>query len=261
MQNSNPALDALMQLKSASPASLSQMPATPYSYAMGGMIGQGGAPVPMQQPMQAGLAPPGQMPQMQMPQGQMQMPQGQMPQGPAALAQINQEIQQNPQLLQAMAQDLMPLVQSGQVNPQQIQMAGQLAEAALQNPELYPQIRQFAIQQGMSQPQEIPEQFDQNFLVLTILSARAIAQYGEQGAAAPMQPEDMMNYADGGYIQAGQKAKEGGKVVGPGGPKSDNIPIMVSPGEYVIPAHIVQMKGKEFFDSMLTKYSESGNKK
>ena len=36
----------------------------------------------------------------------------------------------------------------------------------------------------------------------------------------------------------------------------DDVPIRVSGGEYVIPKHIVEAKGTEFFDSMLSKYTE-----
>jgi hypothetical protein len=43
------------------------------------------------------------------------------------------------------------------------------------------------------------------------------------------------------------KGKSGGGVL-----------IQAHEGEYVIPAHVVKMKGKEFFDSMLEKYA--GNK-
>jgi len=71
------------------------------------------------------------------------------------------------------------------------------------------------------------------------------------------QEQPVANMADGGIVTAGDNASEGGKVRGPGTTTSDSIPIRVSKGEYVIPAHIVQMKGKEFFDSMLEKYKDA----
>jgi hypothetical protein len=55
----------------------------------------------------------------------------------------------------------------------------------------------------------------------------------------------------------GDNASGGGKVVGPGTGTSDSIPIRVSAGEYVIPAKIVQAKGKDFFDSLLKKYQSA----
>jgi hypothetical protein len=39
--------------------------------------------------------------------------------------------------------------------------------------------------------------------------------------------------------------------------KSDgSVLINAHEGEYVVPAHVVRMKGKEFFDSMLEKYKD-----
>jgi hypothetical protein len=67
----------------------------------------------------------------------------------------------------------------------------------------------------------------------------------------------MMSMADGGYVSMGDNARNGGKVVGPGTGTSDSIPIRVSAGEYVIPAKIVQAKGKDFFDSLLKKYKDA----
>jgi len=51
--------------------------------------------------------------------------------------------------------------------------------------------------------------------------------------------------ADGRYV---------GKVEGPGTGISDDIPAMISNGEYVIPADVVKRKGVEFFDKLLEKY-------
>jgi len=45
-----------------------------------------------------------------------------------------------------------------------------------------------------------------------------------------------------------------GRVRGPGTTTSDSIPAMLSKGEYVIPADVVQKKGVEFFDKLLDRY-------
>jgi hypothetical protein len=55
--------------------------------------------------------------------------------------------------------------------------------------------------------------------------------------------------ADGGKIHQGP-----GKVRGIGGPVDDKIPAMLSNGEYVIPADVVEAKGVEFFDRLKDKY-------
>jgi len=47
-----------------------------------------------------------------------------------------------------------------------------------------------------------------------------------------------------------------GDVEGPGGPMDDEIPAMLSNGEYVIPADVVRAKGEEFFDRLLEQYHD-----
>ena len=46
----------------------------------------------------------------------------------------------------------------------------------------------------------------------------------------------------------------GGRVRGPGGPVDDMVPAMLSNGEYVVPADVVEAKGVEFFDKLKAKY-------
>jgi hypothetical protein len=71
------------------------------------------------------------------------------------------------------------------------------------------------------------------------------------GMAAGM----MYKKADGGYIDGrGLRMANGGHVDGPGGPVDDRVPAMLSHGEYVIPADVVQAKGVEFFDKLKEKY-------
>lgn len=55
--------------------------------------------------------------------------------------------------------------------------------------------------------------------------------------------------ADGGNIHHGH-----GRVSGPGGPVDDQVPAMLSDGEYVMPADVVKAKGVEFFDRLKAKY-------
>lgn len=200
-------------------------------YAQGGMVGAGGMP---QQPM----------PQQQLgPQPQQQM-------APPSVteADIDMSIQQNPQAAQQIAAE----VQALGINPQQLQMAAQLALVAMNNPEMYPQMRQFAIQQGLVDAEDIPEQYDPGFLTTIIIASRAMG--GGQQMAQPM--ENMPNFADGGYVGPGDNGASGGPVKGPGTGTSDSVPIRVSSGEYIIPANVVQMKGREFFDKMLENYRD-----
>jgi TP901 family phage tail tape measure protein len=66
--------------------------------------------------------------------------------------------------------------------------------------------------------------------------------------------------ATGGYIQNGRLMLEGGgKVTGPGGPKSDVIPAYLSNGEYVIQASSVSKYGKDMMDHINAgKFADGG---
>lgn len=224
------------------------------NFAMGGMVGQDQMPV---LGAALGFADGGQIPgqpAQQMPMAQTGQPGVQ----PAPSAQplnpqqadmhIQDMLQRNPQVGQQIQQVVQHAMQTGQIDPQMAQMAVQLAQACLQNPALWPQLRQFAISRGLAGPNDLPQQYDQG-LVLTILIA-AKAANGQMGSGPGVNSNP--NYASGGLI------------VGPGTGTSDSVhtqntqtgqPVNVSTGEYVIPAHVVEAKGKDFFDSLLRKYA------
>jgi len=64
-----------------------------------------------------------------------------------------------------------------------------------------------------------------------------------------------MAMADGGQAHPmGMAIDPKADVNGPGGPVDDEIPAMLSNGEYVIPSDVVRAKGEEFFDKLLEKY-------
>ncbi|KKM18332.1 hypothetical protein LCGC14_1666730, partial [marine sediment metagenome] len=44
--------------------------------------------------------------------------------------------------------------------------------------------------------------------------------------------------------------------MGDGSGRDDNVPALLSDGEYVIPADVVRAKGEEFFDRLLEQYHE-----
>lgn len=62
-------------------------------------------------------------------------------------------------------------------------------------------------------------------------------------------PAAIAALADGGNIHTGP-----GKVRGIGGPVDDKVLAMLSNGEYVVPADVVEAKGVEFFDRLKDKY-------
>jgi hypothetical protein len=195
------------------------------AYADGGMIGM---PQQGATPQAPGMAPP---------QAHQPIP----PQ--MADAQIQDMLMKHPEVRQQITQVIQQAFQSGQISPQQAQLAAQLAQACINNPALWPQIRNFAISNGLAGPSDLPEQYDQGLVLTILIAARAVNDQG------------------GGQAQG---FANGGQIVGPGTGRSDSIPgvnqdtgapVKVSNGEYVIPEHIVRAKGTEFFDKLLQQYN------
>lgn len=200
------------------------------SYEDGGMIGVGGAPEPMSGG--AGLS-----------------MQGQAPQGPMDSQmlgmQVNQIATQNPQQVEQIRMAIMEAIQSGELTEQELNMVIQLATVASQNPEMYPQVRTFAIQQGIATEQDLPPQFDQGLIMVLLLAAKSIQS--DVGGQSMMQ--------GGTPATAVPSMAEGGTV--PQSKKADGaVLINAHEGEYVIPSNVVKMKGKEFFDNLVEKYRE-----
>jgi len=203
------------------------------SYQMGGAIGPGGQP---QRP--AGMTMPGQT----------------NPQEPLSPQMIEMQIQdlatRNPQVLAQIKQAINESIMSGELTQQELNTMVQLATTVLRNPALYPQIRQFAIQQGIATEQDLSPQYDQGLIIAILIAARA--------AQANVGGQNMM--AGGTPAMAGaapvQSMKDGGRVRGEA---SEPVMIEAHTGEYVIPKHVVDMKGREFFDRMLEQYAEKAN--
>lgn len=214
-------------------------------YADGGMV-----------PMMPGVQP-------GMPMGQMAGPQ---PGPPVSSAELESEVQRvansNPEVMQQLQQIIMLALQSGKLTMDQLNMAIQLAKAAVQNPQLYPRLRALAIQRGLAAPDDLPEQYDQGIVFAFLLAGEAVQRTAGGQQVAP-QPQGQM-LADGGAVLPGDYAAGGGVAMGsPSGDRTgraDDIPIRVSGGEYVIPAHVVQAKGTEFFDRMLAQYNGADGK-
>lgn len=197
------------------------------SYQMGGAIGPGGQPM-----RPAGL--------------QQAAPQG--PVNPEMLEmQLQQFAAQNPQVLAQIKQAINEAIMSGELTQQELNMMVQLATTVMRNPALYPQIRQFAIQQGIATEQDLSPEYDQGLIIAILIAARA--------AQADVGGQNMM--AGGTPAMAGaapiQSMKNGGRVKGS---ESEPVVIEAHTGEYVIPKHVVDMKGREFFDRMLEQYAE-----
>jgi hypothetical protein len=146
---------------------------------------------------------------------------------------------------------------TGELTQQELNTIVQLATVAAQNPEMYPYVRRFAIQQGIATEQDLPAQYDQGLVFVLLLAARAVqADLGGQNmmqGGTPMMaggPDVTASQVSSGALPSMAK---GGTV--PQSKKSDgSVLINAHEGEYVIPRHVVEMKGKEFFDTLVEKY-------
>lgn len=218
------------------------------SYQAGGMIGPGGMPDMSGASMGAGTGV-GVNPQT-VSQGGAMSPQ-------MLEMQVNQFATQNPQQVAQIRAAIMEVMQTGELTQQELNMIVQLATVAAQNPEMYPYIRKFAIQNGIAAEQDLPPQYDQGLVFVLLLAARAIqadlgGQNMMQGGSPAMAggPEISASQVSSGAMPSMAK---GGEV--PQSKKSDgSVLINAHEGEYVIPANVVKMKGKEFFDSLVEKY-------
>ena len=146
------------------------------------------------------------------------------------------------------------LMASGELTPDEVTTMGRVAEAALYSPELYPQLRSFVAQQGMS---PLPAAFDPTVIMRIMAISRALQQATPPGQVPGTDQAQMQRPVPG--------DGNGGYLQGPGTGRSDSIgtvnettgePVKVANGEYVIPAHVVRAKGREFFDNLLRRYSD-----
>jgi hypothetical protein len=160
----------------------------------------------------------------------------------------------DPQARQAMLARPQQLMASGELTPDEVTTMARVAEAAMYNPELYPQLRQFVAQQGMT---PLPATFDQSVIMRIMAIARALQAETPAGQVPSMDQAQMQRPVPG--------DGNGGYLQGPGTGRSDSIgtvnettgePVKVANGEYVIPAHVVRAKGREFFDNLLRRYSD-----
>lgn len=160
---------------------------------------------------------------------------------PVPPQQLDQEaqrlVQEHPEQVLQMKQAIMQALQSGELTMQALNQIVQLATAASQNPQLWPQLRQFAIRQGLASEQDVPQQYDQGLVFLLIFIGKSILS--GQGAAPQAQGQPPV-----------PSLRTGGEV-----PDSRNedgsVPAVVHEGEFVIPKHVVLAKGTDFFKKMI----------
>lgn len=159
-------------------------------------------------------------------------------------AQIDQEAQRfvsaHPEEVQKIQQVIAYAMQIGELTLEELNMAVQLAKTALGNPASYPQIRQFAIKNGLGTEQDIPSQMDQGVLYALIVAGKSMqsgspAQGGtpQETGPAPKQSGIVPEYSEGGMT--GDKAHIA----------------KLHPREYVIPEDALIYHGKKHFDKLV----------
>lgn len=207
------------------------------SYQVGGQVGPAGMPIrPQAVQQQAGVQQGGQ-------QGPMSPQMVEM--------RIQQFMQQRPDLVGQIQAAVNEGLMSGELTQQELNTMVQLATTVLRNPNLYPQVRQFAIQQGLATEADLSPQYDEGIVIAIIIAGRAAqANVGGQNMMAGGSPQMAQQ-------RPIQSLEKGGRVMG-----TDSEPVLIEAhtGEYVIPKHIVDMKGREFFDRMLEQYVEDNDK-
>ena len=251
---------------SVSPAAMAQNEVNPMvpQFRGGGMVGYGGRRVlphyqdggavgPGGVPLAPTGAPPGQLGPKEDPSQQtaaMQQWQSQ-PMDPSQMhSTIDEQLAQNPQAANQIQGEIIKALQSGDLTTQELNTAVQLIEAAVNNPQLYPQLRQFAVQQGIAGEEDLPQQYDKGFVMLLLTVAKSAQQLIQGGASAPGMGGGAGAAPMGGAPM--QSMMNGGNVEGK---RDAPVPIMAHEGEYVVPKHVVGMKGREFFDKLVEKYN------
>lgn len=227
-----PSLDlppALQQMLSV--GSQSSTPGLP-SYATGGLITPEGPQAPAM-PQQStasgnvGMTPPG--------GGQMDPKMMEM--------QINQFVSQHPQEVEKIKEVIEDELEAGNLTPQELNQMVQLATVASQNPSMYPQVRQFAIQQGIATEQDLPPQYDEGLVFVLLVAARAVKQeYGEPQSG-------------GGAGQAIPSMKKGGAIPG-NSDSSKPVTIEAHTGEFMIPKETMDWYGRKHFENLIAKAKE-----
>ncbi len=219
------------------------------SYEQGGVVQPGGP--------QAGLAPPGQAVQGGVDTAQVgreirrraQGKIGQKPSvSPAALeAEMQRMAREHPEQVNKAKKMVMDALQSGELTQQELNMGVQLATAASQNPQIWPQLRKFAIENGMVDEGDISPEYDEGIVISILMAARSIQNEGggvapggpAPGAPRPAGQVPVRQFLKGGPLPQNSKNPDG------------SIPISAHEGEFVIPRRVVLAKGTEFFEKLI----------
>lgn len=158
--------------------------------------------------------------------------------------QIEQEAQNfvksNPQVVQKLQAVLVHAMQSGDLTSDELNLVIQLAKAALANPASYPQVRAFAIKNGLGSEADIPQELDRGLLFTLIVAGKAMQAAG--GGQAAMQNAQAQGQPKAGLLP---EYSQGGMT----GDKKHLAEL--HPDEYVVPKDVVMYHGKKHMDKLV----------
>jgi hypothetical protein len=157
-------------------------------------------------------------------------------------------ISQAPEKFLQVKQVVEQAVASGEITMEELNLAGQLATAAAQNPQLWPQLRNFAVQKGLVDENDLPQEYDQGLVFTLILAVKAIQGGGPQAQGQPPQAVGGAPQTQG---QAPQAALRQGGTVPSSRNQDGSVAITAHDGEFVIPEHVVREKGTDFFNKLI----------
>jgi hypothetical protein len=215
------------------------------SYAAGGMVGPGGAPIRPNLPGMPGLSAPST---------------GQGGMGPQQMElEARRFVQQNPQQVAEIREAIEEALAEGDITMDQVQILTNMAKVALQNPEMYPALKQSIVARGILEEDELPPDFDQGTLFILLLIGQimqspaqpGLAAGGSSGPAAAPAP-----VAAPGSAQPMPVMEKGGPLPSKSKNADGSVMIIAHENEYVIPAKVVRAKGTEFFDKLLQNYAD-----
>jgi hypothetical protein len=131
--------------------------------------------------------------------------------GPIPAQMMEQEIQrigaEHPEQVQQVKQAMDEAMQTGELTPQELNMITQLAQTAAQNPQMWPQLRQFAIQQGLATEQDISVEYDQGLVFILLMVAKTFqGGQAQQGVPQSDAQPPQINLEDGGMSGKSQHA-------------------------------------------------------
>lgn len=149
----------------------------------------------------------------------------------------------NPQAVQQVQNLVAYAIQSGELTPDELNMAVQLAKTALANPASYPQVRQFAIQNGLGTEADIPQQMDTGILFSLIAVGKAMQNSGTATPGAP----PIAQQKPAGIIP---EYKDGGMT----GDKPHIAKVHAR--EYIVPEKALLYHGKKHFDKLVEQANE-----